>query len=47
MTAWDIYLNGKWIDTVFGMEKDADEVKRSLINHDGYDWRIVVRKARK
>ena len=47
MTAWDVYLNGKWIDTVFDMEKDADEVKRSLINHDGYDWRIVVRKARK
>ena len=37
----------KWIDTVFDSEKDADEVKRSLINHDGYDPRIVVRRAAK
>ena len=46
MIAWNVYLNGKLIDTVFDMEKDANEVKRSLVNHDGYDSRIVVRKAR-
>lgn len=45
--AWNVYLNGKLIDTVFWVPSaDADEVKRSLINHDGYDSGIVVRKQR-
>jgi hypothetical protein len=46
--AFDVFLNGKNIDTVFyseGAKVDADEVKRSLINHDGYDSAIVVKKA--
>lgn len=47
MIAWNVYLNGKLIDTVFDRETDANEVKKSLINHDGYDHRIIVRKARK
>jgi hypothetical protein len=48
--AFDVYLNGKLIDTVFyspNVSVDAEEVRRSLINHDGYDHRIVVRKTRK
>ena len=48
--AFDVYLNGKKIDTVFysaGTNVDADEVKRSLINHDGYDSGITVRERRK
>lgn len=52
MNAWDVYLpqaNGrnKHIDTVFydASYKDADEVKRSLVNHDGYPPNIIVRKA--
>lgn len=44
-TAFDVFLNGKRIDTVFynaGMT--ADEVKRSLVNHDGYDSAIDVER---
>lgn len=45
--AWNVYLNGKLIDTVFFMpDCDADYVRNSLTNHDGYDSRIVVRKAK-
>lgn len=44
--AWDIYLNGKLIDTVFDSEKDPEEVKKSLINHDGYDPGIKVKKGK-
>jgi hypothetical protein len=44
--AFDVFLNGKNIDTVF-YSRDAkmtnDEVRRSLINHDGYDPAIIVR----
>lgn len=53
MQAWDVVLNGEVIDTVFwnakadgGATITAEEVKDSLINHDGYDSRIVVRKGR-
>ena len=44
--AYNVYLRGKLIDTVFqsGMST-VDEVKRSLINHDGYDAAIRVTKA--
>jgi hypothetical protein len=44
--AYNVYLRGKLIDTVFqsGMST-VDEVKRSLINHDGYDPAIRVTKA--
>ena len=44
--AFDVYLNGRKIDTVFATNYDAEEMRRSLIDHDGYDSRIVVRKAR-
>jgi hypothetical protein len=45
--AYNVYLRGKLIDTVFqsGMST-VEEVKRSLINHDGYDPAIRVTKAR-
>lgn len=53
MVAWNVYLNGKLIDTVFWNKKcdggaiiTAEDVKESLVNHDGYDYRIVVKKAR-
>jgi hypothetical protein len=47
--AFDVYLNGKHIDTVFASvgAYDADEMKKSLINHDGYSAGIKVRKVRK
>ena len=44
-TGWDVFLDGKKIDTVFySGNDDADDVRRSLIDHDGYDSRITVRK---
>ena len=43
--AWNVYLNGKLIDTVwFDADCDADYVYRALVNHDGYDLRIMVRR---
>jgi len=49
MQAFNVTLNGKLIDTVFyskGMKITAEEVRISLINHDGYDSRIKVRKQK-
>lgn len=47
MNAYDVFLGGKCIDTVFDNETDPHEVKRSLVNHDGYDSGITVRRSRK
>ena len=44
--AWDVYLRGRKIDTVFATGYDAEEMKRSLINHDGYNANITIRKAK-
>lgn len=49
MDAFNVYLNGKLIDTVFyskECKEKAEDVKQSLINHDRYNPKIVVRKAR-
>jgi hypothetical protein len=44
--AWNVYLHGKLIDTVFNDPRDTrEEVKKSLVNHDGYDSEIIVKKA--
>lgn len=48
MKAYNVYLDGKGIDKVFWVgNSDAEEVKRSLIEHDGYDPGINVRQERK
>lgn len=50
MQAFNVYLRRKWIDTVFysdGARVDCEEVRQSLINHDGYHPSIRVTKARK
>ncbi len=48
MKAYNVYLNGKLIDTVFFNKTcDSQYVKDSLISHDGYDYRIIVKKAKK
>ena len=41
---WEVYLNGRHIDTVFYDETytTAEDVKRSLVNHDGYNPGIEV-----
>ena len=53
MKAYNVYLNGRKIDTVFwndrcdgGAPITAADVKHSLIDHDGYDPQIIVNKAR-
>ena len=46
--AWDVYLNGKEIDTVFytsDPKRTPEEVKKSLVEHDNYDPEIVVKKG--
>ena len=46
MKAYDVYLNGRLIDTVFwDNNSSVEEVRRSLINHDGYDPSIEVKSA--
>ena len=46
--AFNVYLRGKLIDTVFANvgAYTIEEMKQSLINHDGYDPEITVRKAK-
>lgn len=47
MNAWNVYLKGRLIDTLFcGKSVTADEVYRGLVHHDGYESGIVVRKRR-
>lgn len=44
MKAWNVYLNGKLIDTVFfDRDCDKDYVLDSLINHDGYHPNIKIK----
>jgi hypothetical protein len=46
MKAWKVCLNGKRINEVFFDDDcDADYVKSSLINHDGFDPNITVRRS--
>lgn len=47
--SFNVYLNGRRIDTVFyskNVNVNTEDVKRSLIKHDGYDFRIVVTKVK-
>ncbi len=53
MIAWNVILNRRRIDRVFQkrvpnttIKEQADDIRRGLINHDGYDPGIVVRKAK-
>lgn len=46
--AFSVWLNDEHIDTVFFVHTmTANEVRKSLIEHDGYDLGIVVYKQRK
>jgi len=43
MIAWDVWLGARCIDTVFyDTGCDAEYVRRSLIDHDGYSPLIVL-----
>ena len=45
MAVFNVYKSRKIIETVYyAKSMTTDEVKRSLINHDGYDANITVRK---
>jgi len=42
---FDIYLHGRHIETVYYDEDmAAEEVRKSLINHDGFNTNIVIVK---
>jgi len=44
---WDVFLNGKKIDSVtYRPEHDAEYVRKGLINHDGYDPGIQVQQRK-
>lgn len=46
--AFNVYNSkGRLIDTVFSTDTDPLEVKRSLVNHDGFADTIKVTKVRK
>lgn len=49
MIAFNVYLRGKKIDTVFyadNSRETPEDVRRSLVEHDCYDPAIVVRRER-
>lgn len=41
--AYLVYLNGRLIDTVWFTGYTVEEARKSLIEHDGYDPRIIVK----
>jgi hypothetical protein len=44
--AWNVYLRGKLIDTVFfDHDMKAWDVERALIHHDGYPSNIAVKRS--
>lgn len=44
---WNVYLNGKLIDSVYYQSTcDQEYVCTSLIDHDGYNPNIVVKRDR-
>ena len=46
--AWNVSLNRKRIDTVFyNADISKEDVKKSLIDHDGYDSGIKLNKSRR
>ncbi len=45
--AYDVFIDGTWVNRVFDNETDPQEVKRSLINHDNYAPIIEVKRGRK
>jgi hypothetical protein len=48
MTAWNVYLHGRLINTVFYLPScDRDYVREGLINHDGYNSAIKVYRRQK
>lgn len=45
MQCWDVYSGTTWLDSVFfDYATSAEEVKKSLIEHDGYPPNIEVKQ---
>lgn len=47
MNAFDVFIDGTWVNRVFDSETDPQEVRRSLVNHDGYSDAIEVKRGSK
>lgn len=50
MKIFKVYLNKKWIDTVFYSELykiTPEEIKKALVEHDGYNSNIEVKSKRR
>ena len=46
MTAWNIYLQGAFLETAWFMPSlTAEDVRDSLIEHDGYPDSITIKKV--
>jgi len=43
----EVTLNGKHVDTIFwyGKRDELIDIKKSLVEHDGYDWNIEVEEV--
>lgn len=45
MKGFNVFLNGKWLNKVFYLDGfTPEEVKKSLIEHDNFDARIIVKE---
>jgi hypothetical protein len=43
MNAWNVYLNNRLVNTIyFDKDMTAEDVRSSLVNHDGYSINIRV-----
>ncbi len=42
-TKFNVYLNGRLISSVWGQDESREDVRRCLIEQDGYNARIIVR----
>ena len=43
VVAWEVHRKGRLIDLVFGKKFTANQVKQSLVEHDGYPPDIVIK----
>jgi predicted SprT family Zn-dependent metalloprotease len=45
---YDVYQNDELIDSVwYGINDDVEDIRRGLINHDGYDENIIVKRTKR
>ena len=47
MVEWEVHLRGRHIDSVwFGPDMDEWHAREALVNHDGYDALITLKRGR-